>query len=233
MKIFIKLSYEYIKHLLPQVMNSLEPLCLVSSSLESSSESSLEIDVLVFPFETIEHICRFIDDPKTFLNFSLASWDFHLATKRFTESKQDEFQLTHKKTDGYGMTRITQTLPDGRQHGSNTRWYEYPNKVAYSCSWKNGRKQGIEKRFFDNTQMEHHIEWKNNHKIDETEWYANGQRKTVIKYKNTRIPELENIIVGCKDQHLVVQINHLNEQNVLEKHIWSTTGRLMFHEKYE
>jgi antitoxin component YwqK of YwqJK toxin-antitoxin module len=101
--------------------------------------------------DVLQHITPFIDDPQTFLNWSLVCRKTSNACRIYSDQKKLEF--SRKKVirlsggDHAGMTVIYYVLPNGSKHGEYTQWFNNGN-IRKRGSYTNGMKEGVWELYF-------------------------------------------------------------------------------------
>ena len=170
-----------------------------------------------FPTEILEEICKFIGDPNTFLNFSLACKNCFLITKYYEKQKKAEFIKTYEKNSGWGGFRRFQTLPNQLQHGKHQRWYHKKgnnnNIRAFCCDWTCGKMNGLKIRWYENGKIDQLFVYENNIvvKMINFEMVVQGMDGIAVYiYIGKKDRDIESYVLTQKDKDKSLKIHTNN-----------------------
>lgn len=129
--------------------------------------------------DVFQYIGKFIDDPSTFVNFSLTCKAVNRAMKKLVKIKKRQFAKKKIWIDEMGHYTECELLPNGQRHGKFIcRWGKESNSsIRMACGYKDGKRHGnfiFRYRNVDFVSCSYNngvIEYTNEHKL----WRKDGK----------------------------------------------------------
>ena len=133
-------------------------------------------------------------------------------TRELQECKSERDKISgcveKEYVDAYGARLWFETpYKNGKKHGIAKRYYENGN-LEYETPYKNGKKHGIEKWYYENGNLWYETPYENDkrHGIAKA-YYENGSLQAQVTYEN------DNVLSGvCGDGKKIPNIHGLEEQ---------------------